>query len=45
MTGISAPFEIPVKPDIEIRTEELSVEKAVIEIMNYIKPKLNLRNE
>ena len=45
MTGISAPFEIPVKPDIEIRTEELSVDKAVIEIMNYIKPKLNLRNE
>lgn len=42
MTGISAPYEAPVNPDIEIKTEEKSVEEAVHEIMNYIKPKLEL---
>jgi len=42
MTGISAPYEAPENPDIEIKTEEKSVEEAVHEIMNYIKPKLEL---
>ena len=43
MTGISAPYEAPENPDIEIKTEEKTVEKAVHDIMNYIKPKLNLK--
>lgn len=42
MTGISAPYEAPKKPDIEIKTEEKTVEQAVYEIMSYIKPKLKL---
>jgi len=42
MTGISAPYEAPENPDIEIKTEEKSVEEAVHDIMNYIKPKLKL---
>ncbi|AUC74735.1 adenylyl-sulfate kinase [Olleya sp. Bg11-27] len=42
MTGISAPYEEPENPDIEIKTEEKTVEEAVQEILNYIKPKLNL---
>ena len=42
MTGISAPYEAPENPNIEIKTEEKSVEEAVHEIMNYIKPKLEL---
>ena len=42
MTGISAPYEAPENPDIEIKTEEKTVEEAVQEIMNYIKPKLIL---
>jgi len=42
MTGISAPYEAPEHPDIEIKTEEKSVEEAVHDIMNYIKPKLKL---
>ena len=42
MTGISAPYEAPENPDIEIKTEEKSVEQAVHDIMNYIKPKLKL---
>lgn len=42
MTGISAPYEAPQNPDIEIKTEEKSVEEAVHDIMNFIKPKLKL---
>jgi adenylylsulfate kinase len=40
MTGISAPYEAPENPDIEIKTEEKTIEKAVQEIINHIKPKL-----
>ncbi|WP_397364198.1 adenylyl-sulfate kinase [Olleya sp. R77988] len=42
MTGISAPYEAPENPDIEIKTEEKTVEEAVQYILSYIKPKLNL---
>lgn len=42
MTGISAPYEAPENPDIEIKTEEKTVREAVHDIMNYIKPKLKL---
>ncbi|MDO6595869.1 adenylyl-sulfate kinase [Oceanihabitans sp. 2_MG-2023] len=40
MTGISSPYEAPQNPDIEIKTEECTVEEAVNTILNYIKPKL-----
>ena len=42
MTGISAPYEAPEQPDVEIKTEEESIEHAVQRIVNYIKPKLKL---
>lgn len=42
MTGISAPYEAPENPNVEINTEEKTVEEAVHEIMNYITPKLKL---
>jgi adenylylsulfate kinase len=45
MTGISAPYEAPENPDIEIKTEEVSVEQAVTQIIEYITPKLKLNNE
>jgi adenylylsulfate kinase len=45
MTGISAPYETPQNPDIEINTEEESVEEAVKRIMDYITPKLDPKNE
>lgn len=45
MTGISAPYEAPENPDIEIRTETESVEQAVARILDYIKPKLQYDNE
>jgi len=45
MTGISAPYEAPENPDIEIKTENISVEQAVEQIIEYITPKLKLKNE
>jgi adenylylsulfate kinase len=45
MTGISAPYEQPEQPDIEINTEKETVEQAVEKIIKYITPKINLRNE
>lgn len=45
MTGISAPYEAPEKPDIEIKTEELSIEQAVQLIIKKITPKLSLNHE
>lgn len=45
MTGISAPYEAPEQPDIEIKTEEVSVKEAVNKIVDHITPKLKLDNE
>jgi len=42
MTGISAPYEIPLNPDVEIKTEKISVEAAAKLIMDYIEPKLSI---
>jgi len=45
MTGITAPYEAPENPDIEIKTEEVSVDQAVKQILDFIRPKLQLQNE
>lgn len=39
-TGISAPYEAPENPDIEIFTETMSINRAVDKIYNHIKNKL-----
>ncbi|QDO93222.1 adenylyl-sulfate kinase [Formosa sediminum] len=44
MTGISAPYEAPENPDIEIKTEEVSVEDAANKIVEYILPKLKIES-
>jgi adenylylsulfate kinase-like enzyme len=36
-TGISAPYEAPEKPEIHLRTDQLSVEESVAKIMEYLK--------
>ncbi|MGY0391264.1 adenylyl-sulfate kinase [Bizionia sp. KMM 8389] len=45
MTGISAPYEAPENPDIEIKTENETVEAAAQRIVDYITPKLSVNNE
>jgi len=39
-TGINAPYEAPKNPDIEIKTEQFTVEESVTKIMNSINQKL-----
>lgn len=41
MTGISAPYEAPVNPDLEIITDHQPVETSVKAILDYIHQKLN----
>ena len=45
MTGISAPYESPLHPDIQINTEKVTLVDATKQIINFITPKLILQNE
>ncbi len=45
MTGVSAPYEAPEEPDVVINTENETVEEAVMNVLQYIKPKLILTND
>ena len=45
MTGISAPYEAPVNPDVEIKTEKEPIEDSVRRIVDFIIPKLKLNTE
>lgn len=45
MTGISAPYEAPKNPDIEINTEDETLEDAVKRILQHIKSKLLINHE
>lgn len=35
-TGISAPYEEPEHPEIRIRSDQLSVEESVVQIVGYL---------
>lgn len=37
-TGIDAPFESPVNPDLDLQTANQTIEESVNEVFNYIKP-------
>lgn len=41
-TGISSPYEAPEAPDVEIRTEEMTVDEAADKVLAYISTKLAL---
>jgi adenylylsulfate kinase-like enzyme len=38
-TGISAPYEAPPKPEVHIKTNELSVEESVKHLISYLQEK------
>ena len=42
-TGIDAPFEAPVNPDIELKTAELAVEESTKKALDYILPIVNYK--
>ena len=39
-TGINSPYEIPQRPDIEVRTKNKSLEQSVEEVLTLILPKV-----
>ena len=41
-TGISAPFEEPTNPELDVPTHELSIEQATTMVVDYINPKIAL---
>ena len=41
-TGLDAPYEAPEKPELEIKTEAVSVEAAVDQILEVLLPKIKL---
>ena len=41
-TGVNAPYEAPEEPDVEIITDDLSLEQCVEEVYRRIRPKLEL---
>ncbi|MDB5123352.1 MAG: Adenylyl-sulfate kinase [Mucilaginibacter sp.] len=42
-TGINSPFEVPQHTDLTLRTAEFSKESLVQDILNYIKPRIELK--
>lgn len=42
-TGVSAPFEAPQSPDLELDTSSLSLEESVNSLLIYILPKIELK--
>lgn len=44
-TGISAPYEAPPAPDIEVTTDNESVEESLYKLINAVEPKLLLQQE
>jgi adenylylsulfate kinase len=39
-TGISSPFEPPASPDVIIRTDQLSIDSSVEQILSFVKSKI-----
>ncbi len=44
-TGVSAPYEIPPSPDVEVKTADESVEESLGKIIQFIEPKIKSGNE
>jgi adenylylsulfate kinase len=42
-TGVNAPFEIPVNPDLVIDTGSMSVDESISEILRFIMPAIEYR--
>ena len=42
-TGIDSPFEPPNPPDLELLTENQSVEESVAKVFNFVLPKIHIK--
>lgn len=41
-TGIDSPFEAPQSPDVELLTENQTIEESIIKVFNFVLPKISL---
>ena len=41
-TGIDSPFEAPQKPDLELLTENETIEESITKVFNFVLPKISL---
>ncbi|WP_114780648.1 adenylyl-sulfate kinase [Botryobacter ruber] len=39
-TGISAPYQAPVVPDVELKTDEETIEESLYRLIDYVEPQL-----
>ena len=44
-TGISAPFEEPANPDLELRTDQLTVEESLKVLLEFVLPKIEYTDD
>ena len=44
-TGVSAPYEVPARPDVEVQTAEESIEDSLHKLIEVIEPLLMLQRE
>jgi adenylylsulfate kinase len=44
-SGLSAPYQVPINPDIEVKTDNQTLEESVDQILNYLKQKTNIFND
>jgi len=42
-TGIDSPYEVPVNPDIEVLTNQSTIEESVAQILEYILPRIEYK--
>jgi len=42
-TGISAPYEIPLHPDLELQTDKESIEESMYKLISFVEPQLQDR--
>lgn len=44
-TGVDSPYEEPVSPDVELKTEEISIEESVQKIIDVLLPRIEFKKD
>jgi adenylylsulfate kinase len=44
-TGIDSPYEEPVSPDVEVKTEEISIDESVKKILDILLPRIEFKKD
>lgn len=44
-TGIDSPYEAPINPDVELKTEEISIEQSVQKILDILLPRIEFKKD